>query len=398
MGVDWTCRWGQKLRMQRSTSQPVLRGGSLEGFLREKRGGGVGHSRRLWLLLLLTGLMLLVMVVGFWELPETRRRRFSGPTLLPSRRHHHHAPHHESMFNHTSYRVGLVADMDKVSKIDHGAWMSVYKTLVIERTLDGKYRLQRMLEETPLVSRLGEGDRGMELSELLYFHGKLIALSDRTGVIYEIRQDKLVPLWIVPDGDGHSEVGFKSEWATVVDDFLYVGSSGKPFVRDGVVQNENRLWVKRITSMGQIEHILWKDVYERVRNATGTFGGFVVHEAVNFNPMDRRWYFLPRRLSAQPWSKTESEVGNHLLISCNERFEDWKTVALGTPHKGHGWSSFKFIPFREHEIVAVKTEETADNAHSHLEVIDITTGKLLLMVELGPIKYEGVAILPPITE
>jgi soluble calcium-activated nucleotidase 1 len=288
--------------------------------------------------------------------------------------------------------------MDTTAKISlkkKAAWMSIYKTLLISRRDDGKYELERLLEEVPIVSRLSEGDRGMELSELLYFHGKLLALSDRTGVIYEVLNGKLVPLWILADGDGNSESGFKSEWATVVDDHLYVGSTGKPWVsKNGEEQNSNRLWVKRVSSTGVVEHLSWHHVYKKIQNVTNTLDGFVVHEAVVFNPLDRRWYFLPRRMSHRAWSKKEGKKGNFLLISCDEHFENWKTLELGKEHKGHGYSSFKFVPFREGEIIALKTEETGDHVHTDLEVIDVVTGKILLFVNLGKTKYEGVEIIP----
>lgn len=353
------------------------------------------HTRALTLLGVALLGSVLWMWVAFLYLPHTVR-----PTPSPRRSHHlRHAPHHGDLANATVYTVACVADMDKVSKIDVGekeaAWMSVFKTLTIRRLQNGRYELDRWIEEKPLFSRLSAADRGMELSELLYFHGKLLALSDRTGVIYQVKEGKLVPLWILADGDGSSEMGFKSEWATVVDDVLFVGSTGKPWTKNGQVVSENRLWIKKVDRMGQIEHVFWGDVYQAVRNATGTLDGFVVHEAVNFNPLDRRWYFLPRRLSSQPWSKAESTRGNFLLVSCNEHFEDWKTVQLGRPHKGHGWASFKFVPFREHEIIALKTEEEGDHTHTDLEVIDIHTGEILLFLKLGAIKYEGVALLPP---
>jgi soluble calcium-activated nucleotidase 1 len=314
------------------------------------------------------------------------------------RSHRLHAPHHAELHNATVYKIACVADMDKVSKFEVDgktvAWMSVFKTLSIERTEDGRYRLKEFLAEKPLVSRLSEADRGMELSELLYFHGRLLALSDRTGVVYEVKESlKLVPLWILPDEDG---MGFKSEWATIgPDDKLYVGSTGKAWTENGKLLSENRLWVKQVSAEGQIEHLHWGYVYEKLRKFTGTLKhGFVIHEAVNFNPMDRRWYFLPRRLSEKQWTKGET-TGNHLLISCDEYFDNWNSVALGKPHLGHGWSSFKFIPFREHEIIALKTEETADDAHTDLEVINVVTGEILLFVKLGHTKYEGVAIVPP---
>ena len=307
-----------------------------------------------------------------------------------------HAPHYEAFRRRNnatnSYKIGMVADMDRVSKINvakNSAWMSIFKTLLLLRDGDGQYSV-KWLEEIPLVSRLSEADRGMELSELLYFHDKLLAFSDRTGVIYEVHDGKLVPLWILSDHDGKSEDGFKSEWATVKDDILYVGSTGKPWLNDegGKVMHTNRLWIKSVTLEGKIEHHSWVHVYEKILNVTGM--QFIVHEAVNWNPIDRRWYFLPRRMSKEEWSMKTDGVGSFVMISCSEEFEDWKVWELGKYQPGHGYSSFKFVPFREHEIIALKTVEDGDNVHTDFEVIDTEKGKVLLHERLGLIKFEGI--------
>ena len=48
----------------------------------------------------------------------------------------------------------------------------------------------------------------MELSELVVFNGKLYAVDDRTGVVFEITQDdKVIPWVILQDGDGHKVKG-----------------------------------------------------------------------------------------------------------------------------------------------------------------------------------------------
>jgi soluble calcium-activated nucleotidase 1 len=52
----------------------------------------------------------------------------------------------------------------------------------------------------PLIS-----GRGMELSELVVFNGKLLSFDDRTGFIYEITNDNQAIPWILlTDGDGKS--------------------------------------------------------------------------------------------------------------------------------------------------------------------------------------------------
>lgn len=60
-----------------------------------------------------------------------------------------------------------------------------------------------------LKSNMAHGGRGMELSELIVYNGKLYAVDDRTGIIYEIdlHQHKAIPWVILPDGSGREIKG-----------------------------------------------------------------------------------------------------------------------------------------------------------------------------------------------
>ena len=49
----------------------------------------------------------------------------------------------------------------------------------------------------------------MELSELVIFNGKLYSVDDRTGVVYQIENNKVVPWVILSDGNGGETKGFK---------------------------------------------------------------------------------------------------------------------------------------------------------------------------------------------
>ena len=53
-----------------------------------------------------------------------------------------------------------------------------------------------------LESHLAEKGRGMELSDLIVFNGKLYSVDDRTGVVYQIDGSRVVPWVILSDGDG----------------------------------------------------------------------------------------------------------------------------------------------------------------------------------------------------
>jgi len=86
----------------------------------------------------------------------------------------------------------------------------------------------------------------MELSELVTFNGALYTVDDRTGVVYRLDGNKLVPWvilpgksdlsfrpkkiksWIIPlDGPGNESHGFKCEWATVKNEHLVIFWNGK---------------------------------------------------------------------------------------------------------------------------------------------------------------------------
>ena len=52
-------------------------------------------------------------------------------------------------------------------------------------------------------STLSQGGRGMELSELVVFNGHLLTVDDRTGVIYRIEGNKVIP-WVILPGNAET--------------------------------------------------------------------------------------------------------------------------------------------------------------------------------------------------
>lgn len=62
-------------------------------------------------------------------------------------------------------------------------------------------------EAVTLSSQLGMKGRGMELSELVTFDGRLLTVDDRTGLVYFFERDKVYPWVILMDGNGKSSKG-----------------------------------------------------------------------------------------------------------------------------------------------------------------------------------------------
>jgi len=249
-----------------------------------------------------------------------------------------------------------------------------------------------------LKSLLNEGGRGMELSDLSLFHGdKLLRGDDRTGVIYWIDGDEVVPLYILRDGNGRAEKGFKIEWMTVKDGLLCVGSMGKEWTKpSGEFQNNDPLWIKTIDGEGRVSHVDWHEEYNKLRRATGTENpGYLLHEAVAWNPVLRRWFFFPRRMSFEQYDDVKDEErGSNVVLSVDETFADIKKFTLGPHIPTRGFSSVVFLPGREHEVVALKSEEFHDIVATYITVFDISSNTVLLAEDfIAHEKYEGVEIL-----
>lgn len=109
-------------------------------------------------------------------------------------------------------------------------------------------------EPIKLTTQYAAKGRGNELSELVVFDGRLMTFDDRTGMIFEIYNNKLIPWVLLADGNGKTTKGFKSEWATVKDKVLYVGSMGKEWTTPGGdLESFDPMYVKTISHLGQVK-------------------------------------------------------------------------------------------------------------------------------------------------
>lgn len=102
------------------------------------------------------------------------------------------------------YRIGVIADLDTSSLSNKKlTWFSYMRRghLLVSQSGD-RVAVDWDADQVLLETHLAEKGRGMELSELVAFNGKLYSVDDRTGVVYHIDGDKAVPWVILPDGDG----------------------------------------------------------------------------------------------------------------------------------------------------------------------------------------------------
>ncbi len=123
------------------------------------------------------------------------------------------------------FPFALITDLDHSSRHPSKLqWHSVMKSGVLSRTSTGSYTVRsvparaalhlyqikfndifRWTNEVSLKSRIAVDNRSMELSEIVKFGDKLLAMCDKTGIIFEILPNgNAMQRWAVPDGESFS--------------------------------------------------------------------------------------------------------------------------------------------------------------------------------------------------
>ena len=129
------------------------------------------------------------------------------------------SPHTKSR-NERIYRIGAIADLDVSSKStkESNTWRSYFKRGYLSVGADQREVSVRWDDtEIVLSSHLAEKGRGLELSELIVFNGKLYTCDDRSGIVFEVDSDSNIFPWVVLlDGNGHVSKGKPYTGHTVI--------------------------------------------------------------------------------------------------------------------------------------------------------------------------------------
>ncbi|CAL8289272.1 unnamed protein product [Boreogadus saida] len=301
----------------------------------------------------------------------------------------------------TRYRIAVIADLDTASRSagQELTWFSYLLRGHLSVSQSGdRVEVEWDAERVVLESHLAEKGRGMELSELVAFNGKLYSVDDRTGVVYHIDGDKAVPWVILPDGDGSVAKGFKAEWLAVKEERLYVGGLGKEWTTtEGEFVNHNPEWVKVVGPRGDVRHENWVSKYEFLRAAAGISPpGYLIHESAAWSDALQRWFFLPRRASSERYEEAADERrAANLVLSCSPGFERVAVSrAAGPLSPTHGFSSFKFVPDTDDQLVlALKSEEVGGAVATYILAFTLDGRVLLPETKIGEVKYEGLEFI-----
>lgn len=109
-----------------------------------------------------------------------------------------------------TYRIAIASDLDRDSRLpgNRDAWHSLMKTgSLFWNPVSNFVSVIWDDRVVTLSSSLSMKGRGMELSELVTFDGRLLSFDDRTGMIYYIEGDQAYPWVILMDGNGKNHKG-----------------------------------------------------------------------------------------------------------------------------------------------------------------------------------------------
>ena len=300
------------------------------------------------------------------------------------------------------FDLAIVSDLDKKSKVTDdkkGLWKSIMKKGQLKRNNNGGYSIS-WTEDVELRTKISEAGRGMELSALVEYNHRLYAFDDRTGLVFDIRGSMAIPRFILMEGDGNTDKGQKTEWATVKDGKLYIGSFGKEYTNpDGSIKNTNNMWVSIIDKYGSVTHEDWTARFNKVREAAGCpYPGYMIHEAISWSPARRQWVILPRRVSKEAYDENEDERrGSNTVLLASEDFSKIEVRHITPLTPTRGFSDFKFLPgSKDQVIVALKSEENEEKQtqNSYITVFNLDGKVLMEETEIpGGMKFEGLEFL-----
>lgn len=304
--------------------------------------------------------------------------------------------------NPCRYVIGLISDDDHKSRSHQtkNQWQSKFSKATIELKSSNMIFTVGKINDIILTSNVSnEKGLGMELSELIYFNGNLLTIDDKTGIVYKIVDDHVEPWVTLVNCMGTSNASlYKSEWATVYKDRLYVGSAGFAWFSSNKNETEPNCgpqWIKAVSANGHVANINWKTKYSKIQNATKC-KGYITHESGVWSNIHKKWFFAPRKCSSEPFnSKTDDQKGSNLLITVDAKFRKIDVIEVGPVNVQRGFSSFKFLPGSEDTIiVALKTYEDDNSFQTYITAFNINGTVYLPDTCLSNVtKFEGVEFL-----
>lgn len=326
-------------------------------------------------------------------------------------------------FAGAQWTVGFIADQDEASASEAADGSKLYESTFslgsLSYDVEAKaYTLGALKHSVVATKRGDKAGRGAEFSALEVLGARLLTFDDRTGAVDEIVKEgdgfAVQPLL---DGAGEEVVcslgdgsrpgkGLKCEWATLRDGALVVGSTGKERTDDeGNIVHEGEMWCKAINPETlAVTSVDARPLYNALRaKAKCPQGkGYMIHESGRWSDVHLRWFFMPRKLSREPYDEVRdaSKCVSLLLAAKGDGAEATCIARSLEPALSflplRGASDFFFIPnTNDTHLFITRTEETLDNAvTTFASVIDLAGNVLMAEQEIARgCKFEGACVL-----
>ena len=245
-------------------------------------------------------------------------------------------------FAGAQWTVGFIADQDEASASEAADGSKLYESTFslgsLSYDVEAKaYTLGALNHSVVATKRGDKAGRGAEFSALEVLGARLLTFDDRTGAVDEIVKEgdgfAVQPLL---DGAGEEVVcslgdgsrpgkGLKCEWATLRDGALVVGSTGKERTDDeGNIVHEGEMWCKAINPETlAVTSVDARPLYNALRaKAKCPQGkGYMIHESGRWSDVHLRWFFMPRKLSREPYDEVrDASKCVSLLLAANGRW------------------------------------------------------------------------------
>lgn len=123
--------------------------------------------------------------------------------------------------------------------------------------------------------------------------------------------------------------------------------------------------------------------------------GYLIHESAAWSERLQHWFFLPRRASHEHYDETADERrATNLMLSCPADFSSISVQHIGPFNPTHGFSSFKFVPDTDDQIIlALKSEEDAGKIATYVIAFTVDGRVLMPETKIGDVKYEGLEFI-----
>lgn len=302
------------------------------------------------------------------------------------------------------YNFVMISNDDKKSLIGSTAEVNGKVGLWTNRLINGYFEINllahdsgpsafKIVSDVVISTGYNFNLRGSELSAIVKLSdGSLLVCDNRSGIIYQLfRKDDndyvMIPHQIL-SYNSRSEKGFRCQWMVFRSPNLFVGSNGKNMKKtteSRIVDRSNEfIYVLNVRpNYAKCEENQftingkrlknWRKIYSNFYTLikVGRDKGFIIHEAVTYSEIHRKWFFAP--------SKIGSSKKYNVLLWMSQCQKQFGIINIDDNQFNGGYSDIKFVPNTNDSLIfATRTFEKADGGYKSYSTIFTVNGTVVM--------------------